>query len=549
MKFLKLLNLLNPLLYYYKYSYRPRFPINPYKQITEVVGPAPFKKEGNAKKILIVPFRMAPVSNLFEGNCALIFQARGYDVDALLCGQSVDYCEQIDSKSSPYLKCNLCFYEQNKFLSAFGVNGVFINQYVSWSERKEIDKEVSLVDIDNLVDYTYKDVPIYRPLSSAVQRYFKKATFCPKRDEKILRGYLKTIFMTICALDNYLSQNKVELILLSHGVYSTWGAVLEFCVKRSLKFVTWGRVYHGAGVIAAHNASYLSEPMYETNSNWDHKALTTKQRDQIFNYLQGKIGIGAKSYDYVDYNAYTKRFLPKEDLYKQLNLSEGKKIVALFPNIPWDGQTFRPNLIFNNINSWIYETIDWFAKRKDAVLIIRTHPAEKYYNSGPDGLQGVIEERYGQDSLPDNIILIPADSHITSLSIASISCAALLYGSTIGYETVFLKVPTILASEFFYSNKEISFDPKTKNEYFSLITRAIEGDLHVDDARYERLLQYAYHYQFRRVMPETLMALDGLKFTGYKYDKLQEFIDDKVINKFVNQCLTGEKFYFDDCYE
>ena len=547
MYIIKLFNFLAPLIYIYRYKFKNKQQQDPYKQTTLI-----FKNLSKTnqlhKKILMVPFRVASGSNLFEGNCSIIFQERGYEVDYLLCGQSVNYCEEIDSSRKKLFRCNLCFYEQKKFITSFKGNPIFVNQYITKDEYTSIKKEIETIDLNNIKNYLYLNVSIYKPLLSAVQLYLKQSSFCLKTHEKIIKGYLETIFITIKAMDNYFIKNTVELVCLSHGVYSTWGAVQEYCLSRSIKFVTYGREYNGAGIIAAHNDSYLNEPMYEKNSSWDHHPLTIEQKDKITDYLLAKIGLHKKAYDFISYNSESNIFFKKDELYQRLQIDVNKKIIALFPNIPWDGQTYRPALIFENINAWIYETIEWMSKKEDCVLVIRTHPAEKYMINTAGGIKDVLEGKYGNNSLPDYIKLIPADSDIRSIAIAQHSLGALLYGSTIGYETTFLKVPTILASKFFYSDKEITFDPKTKEEYFSFINKVISGELIVDNARYERLLQYAYHYNFRRIMPETLMNLKGLSFVSYKKLDYQSFIDDKVINKFIDKCLSGEKFYFDECY-
>ncbi len=589
MYFVKLLNFLSPILYKYKYQFKHPHQHDPYKQISalsknlkmnsncssfhpewserslEIKHSATFgdplsqttqddvrtaakNNKSDAKKILMVPFRVASGSNLFEGNCSLIFQKRGYVVDYLMCGQSVNYCEEIDSFKSKIFRCNLCFYEQNKFISSFKGNGVFINQYLSKEERSNIKKEIEGINLSQLENYLYLGVPIYKPLVSAMQLHLKKAFFSVVEHEPIIKGYIETIFTTIKALDNYFSKNTVELVCLSHGVYSTWGAVQQYCLSRSIRFVTYGRSYNGAGIIAAHDDSYLNEPMYEKNSNWNQNPLKHKEKEKITSYLRAKIGLEKKAYDYVSYHSGSTVFLTKHELYQKLNIDITKKIIALFPNIPWDGQTYRPALIFDNINSWIYETIDWFVKEKNCVLVIRTHPAEKRMPSTEGGLYDILQKRYGDSFLFEHVKLIPAESDIRSIAVAQHSLAVLLYGSTIGYETTFLKIPTILGSKFYYSDRDITFDPKTKEEYFYLIQKAIDGELVVDEARHERLLQYAYHYNFRRVMPETLMNLKGLNFDGYKYHDLDALVNDQVINKFIDQCLSGEKFYFDECY-
>jgi hypothetical protein len=547
-KLLKILNVLNPLLYYYKYYYKHSIKLDPYNEARRLTENLSVKKEHESKKVLIVPYRVSPGSNLFEGNCAIVLQSRGYHVDALMCGQAITHCEQIDFSISKKLRCNLCFYEQQKFVAAFGVGSVFINQYVSLEEKRAITEEIKRLDLNNLKDLTYKGVPVYRPLSSAMLLYLKSATFCTTKHSNELKGFIETIFITIQALDHYFSKNEVEFVLLSHGVYSTWGTVLEYCLAREIKCVTWGREYHGAGIIASHNASYLREPLYECTSNWINKTLTERQRALITEYLQAKVGMTKKSFDYVNYYS-NDNYFSAETFYTEQNLDPEKPIVALLTSIAWDGQTFRPNIFFDDINAWVFETIDWFSKRDDCNLVIRVHPAEKHADGGNgEGFIDVLTKRYG-NSLAQNIVVLPPASKIKSINLASISCAVLLYGSTIGYETTFLKIPTILASEFFYTNKEITFDPKTKEDYFALICNAIKGNLAVDEERHERLLQYAFHYQFRRIMPETLMNLKGLTFSGYKHQDLQSFVGDKTINRFIDNCLTGEKFYFDEFYE
>lgn len=544
MKFIKLLNVLNNFLYKYKY----RSSVNPYLEINKLTSDLSFKKNLN-KKILIVPFRVSSVSNLFEGNCSLIFRSKGYDVDFLLCGQSVKHCEQIDFSKSKFLRCNLCFHEQRKFTSSYKGNAIFVNEYVTVEELNQIQKDIDKINLKQLEDLNYRNVPIYKPLVAALQLYLKQSSFCPIKDKKLIKSYLYTIYVTINALDNYFLKNRVEIVLLSHGVYSTWGAVMMYCQARSIKCVTWGREYHGAGIVAAHNDSYLKEPMEEINSSWNHQPLTSRQSQQIIDYLSAKVGQNPQTYDYVNYYNSGLNFLTKVDLCNRLGIAYHKKIIALLPNIPWDGQIFRPATIFDSIDTWLFETIDWFKRRDDCVLVIRTHPAEKHAHGGNgDGLLGVLEANYGKNGLPKNVYIIPADSKIKSIAVAANSCAALLYASTIGYETTFLKIPTILASKFFYSDKDITFDPKTKEKYFHLIQQALDGNLIVDNARHMRLLQYAYHYNFRRVMPETLMNLKGLNFNGYLYQDIQKILHDETINKFINYCISGERFYFDECY-
>lgn len=520
---------------------------DPYKAISNVVDvkSLPAQSQG---RVLVVPYRVNSVSNLFEGNVSLILQNRGYAVDALLCGAAISHCDNVDAYITKWPRCKMCVLEQNKFVDAFGVHPVWINEHISKTDETEIETFISSHDLSSISTLEFRGIKLSRPLTSALQLYHKTAEVSYEKLKESFIGFIKTIAKTIIVLDKYFEKKAVDFVLVSHGVYSTWGTVQEYCLAKNIHFVTWGREYNGAGVIAAHNESYLSEPMYEKDSVWDKQQLTAKQRELAVNYLESKVGVKENKLDYVNYHGSTKRILPAAEIREALNIGNAT-VIGLFPNIPWDGQAFRPNKIFADINNWIFETIESFRGKNNVYLVIRSHPAELHNDGGAgETMSEVIHKHFGSE-LPENVIILPADSKISSLSVASVSNGCILYGSTVGYETTFIKKPTILASTFFYSNKDISFDPVSKQEYFDLINNAIDGKIGVDDARFERLLQYTFHYQYRRIMPERLVKLHGLFFLGTSSSSQSEYLANKEINKFVDCCLQRDKFYFDEFYD
>jgi hypothetical protein len=532
------------------YSIRHRNKRDPYSIVEQLIKSSessPANSQGDKGKVLIVPYRVSG-SNTFEGNVSLVLKSRGYSVDALLCGGEQKYCDNVDQYRLKWPRCKACVFEQDKFSKTYGVKSFYINESVNDTDISEVESFVESLLVDNIELARFRGVPIRKPLLSAVQLYKKQSRIDFDKDKPVILGFVRTICSMIIALDKYFETNKVHFVLLSHGVYSSWGTVQEYCLIHKINFVTWGREYNGAGVIASHNDSYLNEPMYEKNSIWDKDKLTKKQELLAIDYLNSKTGMSNKTKDYVDYHKSTKRILPENYIRKLLGVKDETKVIGLFPNIPWDGQTFRPNKLFSDINSWIYETIEYFRNKKDVVLVIRSHPAELHADGGDGETISRLISEYFQDRIPSNIIILPPDSEISSLSIASISKGCILYGSTVGYETMYLRIPTILASDFFYSNKQISFDPDSKERYFQYIDEALMGCLSIDDLRFERLLQYTYHYQYRRILPETLMHLNGLRLSSFRYETLDDFVTDKAINKFIDICFSGTNFYFDDLY-
>ena len=534
------------------YKFKNRGRKDPYSAVGRLVSKQKHKvkKKINSlgkKKALIVPYRMNSASNLFEGNFALFLKEYNYDVDILLCGGEHKYCDSVDAFHIKWPWCKVCVYEQNALLDSYGLNGFNVSVMLNKEEKTEVNNYIASLNFEEIKRLVFRGVNISQPLISAVQLFKRSSRLNPNDDRKIIVGFLTTICKTVIALDNYFLNNSVNFVLVSHGVYSTWGSIQQYCLSKGIHFITWGREYNGAGIIASHNDSYLNEPMYEKNSLWNVH-LDEKQRQKALDYLSAKVGLKENKSDYVNYHNSTKRILDQKVVREELKIKENDVVIGLFPNIPWDGQTFRPAKVFKDIESWVFETIEYFRGKENVVLVIRSHPAELHADGGGGESIAEVINAHFVEQLPSNIIILPADSRISSLSVASISTASLLYGSTIGYETMFLKIPTILASDFFYSNKDISHDPSTKEEYFQLIDLALTQDLIFDDFRYENLLKYTYHYQYRRIMPETIMELDGLTFSSYKYDSIERLKADKALKKFLDCCENNSNFYFDELY-
>jgi len=151
-------------------------------------------------------------------------------------------------------------------------------------------------------------------------------------------------------------------------------------------------------------------------------------------------------------------------------------------------------MLFKDYYDWFEKTLD-FAKRNSSVnWIFKQHPSIKFY----------ITKDVSFDSLfsncPDNIIYIDENKQINTRSL--VYCADLVVtclGSA-GFELPAMGgIPSLIASDTFYTNLGFALEPKTKEEYFRILSNA--QNIKPLTAKQQKRAQasYMYIYKFSRV--------------------------------------------------
>jgi hypothetical protein len=487
--------------------------------------------------IFLGPIRMSAEAHLFEGILGYAYRLKGYKVYAVMCGQKLTDCETLPhGKSFTAPKCAACFNQQKIFSDTFDVEPLYIGDYLSSEEESRIDQNVEGLSLEQM---EFDGIDMSSHVTSGVMRVLRKSSLDPE-DLSLVKRFGKTTMTTMTACRNMMKKFKPDHIIMSHGTYSSWGALILAAEEENVHAVVWGRGYVGSGnLYAANDRSYLFQNVYEPKSNFQDLDLNAHQLRQLHDYFSGKRNPN-KKVDYVSYYASNENILNEVDIRMELKIPEGKVIAGMFPNIPWDGQAFSYSELFPSIREFVITTIEWF-KGKDAYLVIRAHPAELHARSSGqlETFQNILEELY--PTLPENVIFLPADSYITSYQIESSISAALLYAGTIGLEFSVNGTPVIQTGKNASSDKGFIFEPSSKENYAELLQKVISNELFLTDEMKTDCEKYAYHWVFRRHFPEKIIDFEGaLKFKGYNFDKPSEILENDVLQQFMS-CIEERK--------
>jgi hypothetical protein len=132
-------------------------------------------------------------------------------------------------------------------------------------------------------------------------------------------------------------------------------------------------------------------------------------------------------------------------------------------------------------------------------------------------LSDVIRELY--PNLPPNILVIPAESEISSYSAMSFCDAVLIYGTTMGLELAAVGKQIIVAGGALVRDKGISLDAKDASDYFDLLDRLPLGRP-LGVAEVARARKFAYRYFFESSMPLPFVVPQPGKVFGIELEGL-----------------------------
>ncbi|PMH28903.1 hypothetical protein BCU71_19380 [Vibrio lentus] len=477
--------------------------------------------EVSDKTFLVVPIRVSPTSNLFEGLIGYAMRLRGYKVYSLMDGGGLKFSDNSNVNSNAFISNSLSVFEQNRFYRVFGFTPLFFDEIVDKKEIKKIHTEIDSLSMKKLISFTYKGVNVGVHAKYGVMRYLKIETILSEHEE-LLREFLLTSIYTSIATNQAIKMCKPDRALISHGCYSTWGAALETLRVSNVETSVWGRGYIGNGnVLISHNESYLFEYIYEDNSLWENNILTNEQAEKVKNYYRQK-RIRGNSVDGLSYYKEINHDNIEEFEFILRKNKEYKSSIGIFPNIPWDGTMFSASESFPNMRAFIRAFIGLAIENKNIHYIIRSHPAEEERKGNEsretfkDILFSIVKE------IPDNITYIEPKSQVTSYQVSNIVDAALMFGSTLSLEFSVAALPVIQVGLTNTSNKGIVYEPKNIEELKITIDLVISNNYVYPSVMHERAIKYAYHWVYRKHIPETLVNLKELEFENYKINSVDE---------------------------
>ncbi len=479
------------------------------------------------KNILIAPVvNSDQILTSLHSLLGMALKLKGAKVDCLVCDMVLPACtnsinakvDEIDfHDNGPKLFCNSCYDCNHASLKNVDKNYLKLGKYLNNDDYKIAKKLTDDLDYKKIIDFKKNEVNIGEHVFAGTLRFYGKGELEFNENEiKTLKKYFLSALLTQKAIEKILDNKKYDCVVVDHGLYVPQGIISEVARLRKISTKVIWQGHKENSLLISDKITFHKSLISETEESWRNFNFDIEKEKKIMSYIEER---SKGQSDWVSFNEN-----PSFDLNNfKKKYGIKNKIISLMPSVAWDARIKFEHNIFKNQFEWIFFTIDKLKNNKNLDIIIRVHPAE--IRSDVPSAQRVRDEilkKYGL--LPKNIKIIDADDNFSSYKLAEFSEIVIVYSSKVSFEVpAYLGKNTIVCGEAFSKNKGFTLDPRSKDEYLSLLD-SIEklGKLSPEKIKLAR--KYAYHFFFRRCMK--LNSLDKVENKYPPFELKKNFVEN-----------------------
>jgi len=375
----------------------------------------------------------------------LALKARGHQVRFVICDQQLSACEvkKANNRKNWESLCSKCWSYGKAVYARFGLSVIKVSELIAGrSPLSEPGRWKEIVE-------------------ASLLKHFGKGVLDDSPEVQSRRVEYQKSVETSHLIGEALVELNPDRVLMSHGIYSTWGPQRELLNQANVPLVTFSKCKK------KHTEKFnwtTSADWWDVSNEWERVKeipLSEEQNHQLDKYLDSRRD---HSSDTLKYNFGKPE--SRTQTFQRLGLNDGMPTFVAYTNVLWDAASAQREIVFSDPISWIIETIQWFADHQDRQLVVKVHPAEVVIGTNQP-FASIIEERIAQ--LPKNVRIIQPQEKVNSWSIMEIADLGLVHTSTIGMEMPLENIPCAVVSRTHYRGRGFTFDVDTKAKYFDLI--------------------------------------------------------------------------------
>lgn len=262
--------------------------------------------------------------------------------------------------------------------------------------------------------------------------------------------------------------------------YTPAGEVFDGCIQAGVDVVQWcGAPQSDCLIYKRYNAQSRGDhPLSLSDETWKRllaMSWTAETDAAVAEQIAANYESGAW------YNRQQlqegKSVIEADAVRRALGLDPVKKTAIIFCHILYDATFFYGESLFEDYEQWMVETVRAAIANPNLNWVVKVHPVN-VWRSKMDGSELVqleaetLRKHFGD--LPPHVTIMPADTGINTFSLFEVADVGLTVRGTIGMELPCFGIPVVTAGTGRYSGRGFTIDPKTREEYVTLLARLDE---------------------------------------------------------------------------
>jgi len=361
--------------------------------------------------------------------------------------------------------------------------------------RDHLKPAESLIKIVDLLDVTHDELP--SSLQEDIRLVAEYDTMYTDQVEEvdassaIFRLRLVRNLSAAEAASSYLKQHRPDVALVPNGTILELGAVYRVVKHLNIPVTTYEFNDQREQIWIAQNDEIMRQNTDQLWVDLGSVALTESQGERIRKFESARMGARLEGKA-----ARLWQDIPSQggdSIRAQLGL-DARPVVLLATNVLGDSLTLGRNVFSKSMAEWITRTVQYFANRHDAQLVIRVHPGERLTH-GPSMVEVV---KAAVPELPENIRVIKPLDKVNTYDLMEFTSLGLVFTTTTGLEMSLNGIPVIACGNTHYRSRGFTLDPKSYEEYFTTLDNVLSnvGRCQLTEAQVKLAWRYAYYFFF-----------------------------------------------------
>ena len=350
-----------------------------------------------------------------------------------------------------------------------------------------------------------------------------------KVDPRMLRIIWSCIRRHECVRD-LLSSGDFEAVLVSHQVGINSGVILRTALRYGYKGYLRAGQYQSTlqcfeKIDEVYDYEYKPFPEDIDTIN----ATLGPEFDTVYNAVFDKHVSGKSSADArYAFSPDNKYYSDRESFVHDFGLDPGKKNVFVMLHAFNDHPHahFRW-MIFRDYYDWFAQTLSFARTFTKVNWIFKQHPSIRFYP-----MKDVSFENLFRD-VPENVIYISEENQIDTRSLIYCADVVITCAGSAGFELPAMAgIPSIVAADNHYSNLGIALEPRTKEQYFEILSNVHRIDRLAPEQQKRAQAAYMHIYEFSRVRVSACLPLsheeqNDSNVNNWYWEKVEEFYDTR----------------------
>lgn len=360
---------------------------------------------------------------------------QGHDVRAIIC-PGLTYCEREDYQTRRP-DCASCQRASRLYCKAYGID-VATAQATPGAFVKSENRTAVSSGQTTLTEYVCRNYV----------HYFKSfGAFDPARWKTIETAAVELIDY-VEALD--LDDADIECVVTANGKFFQTGLVLDLLAERSRRHITWE-------VFGQDNKAILATDVPSLHQYLD---MSTEELDAVVvdDENMHKFLIEQKNSTNMPFDLWgsgANESVP--EITDQLKTSDFKKVVSFFPNVIWDSAWMGIGFFEFSPATFIARLYQLASRHGNTLFVVRVHPGEIKVPDELKSTSSIMSDLALQGLVrPSNIVIVPAESNLSSYVLSDLSEKVIFWNSTLGLELLCRGRKIACIADAYYSRQGIT---------------------------------------------------------------------------------------------